>query len=95
MVIDIPLSDIDTYFKEFLPWLPLNSDEVLIEFLHRLLLNTKGDSEVQTKSLKSIDVVTTPLFQQMDRETRERIMERLEALKGGRARENEDGWREF
>ena len=83
MAIRMPVEDIDTYYEEHLrPWLPLRSDEQLIEELHRHLQGKLVPDDITHKrTLRFVDIVASPLFQTFDWETQEKIKYKLEELK--------------
>ena len=45
IVIDLPVTDIEAYISKFLAWLPLKSDEVLIDYLQVLIRVSKQEKQ--------------------------------------------------
>ena len=41
IVIDLPTTNIPDYINRFLAWLPLSSDEQLVDHLHRIIMSSR------------------------------------------------------
>ena len=82
MAIRMPVLGIDSYYREHLqPWLPLRSDEELVEGLHRYLSHNEHLVEAPAKqSVRMVDLAATPLFATFGIRTQRRLLEKLDAL---------------
>jgi len=70
---------ITEYVSEHLYWLPLRSDEDLVEHLEdHLLTRAHAEQLKATRSLRVMDLVNGPLFSRFDARTKERLLTRLE-----------------
>ena len=51
IVIDLPITNIEAYITQFLAWLPLKSDEVLIDHLQELIRSSKQEKQTNRPSV--------------------------------------------
>ena len=68
MIIDIPVTSIEEYFKKFLSWLPIKSDEELLLLLHGVLYQSKVQKPLEDLPLREIDILGSHFFKHQDRE---------------------------
>ena len=71
MVIDLPDHNIPQYIRNFIYWLRLPQDNIIVENLQRMLYSVPQRN--QSVRISDIDIVTSPFFIGLDRETQERI----------------------
>ena len=69
IVIDLPLTNIAAYSREFLPWLPLRTDSALVDFIHKTLKGHHGSNTLEHMKISEVDLRVTPLFEEADQET--------------------------
>ena len=82
MVIDLPNENIADYVERRLAWLPLKSDNELVEILHRLLLSQRSERLTHDEyQLQSLDLLSTPLFKTFNSQTQSQIVNKLQQLK--------------
>ena len=62
MIIDIPVSSIEEYFKKFISWLPIKSDEELLLLLHGVLYESKVQKPLEDLPLREIDILGSHFF---------------------------------
>ena len=74
IVIDLPTTNISDYITRFLAWLPLSSDEQLVDHLHKIIMSSRPEQRIEEQSLKSINLLQTPLFQTLDSSTQSAII---------------------
>ena len=86
IVIDLPTTNISDYITRFLAWLPLSSDEQLVDHLHRIIMSSKPEQRIEDQSLKSMNLLQTPLFQTLDSSTQSAI---IGAMNSANSEENE------
>jgi hypothetical protein len=61
MIIDLPLEDIEKFINDYLQWLPLKSDSVLLSKLNSYL-SSISTSKKQTECLRHLGILSTPLL---------------------------------
>lgn len=77
MVIDLPLTDIAAYYHKLLAWLPLQSDEELVQQLHLTYSGYQDTRPLEEVPLKELDLLAMPLFTTLDQESQQRIISGL------------------
>ena len=83
MVIDLPLEDIEKYVKEHLYWLPLQKDSQLLQKLNDYLKSI-STSRFPTSHLQHVDLLASPLIEEADPLTKERMLAGLKRLHSDR-----------
>ncbi len=81
MVIELPEEAINQYVASSLSWLPLSDDNYLAQKLLSLIKSTGGLTAKNYHSAKGIDILSSALFLNADRETQHRIQTFMSGLK--------------
>ena len=85
MAIRMPQEGVADYVRDHLAWLPLRSDEQLVEGLEDLLLEREASKVVKpSRSLRIAELVDGPLFQSLSESVQHRVLDKLEELQHGR-----------
>jgi len=66
MVISLPLTEIEAFVAEKLSWLPLKTDDELVDGLHNILRHGRPQGNMNDITVKSLDLTSTHLFKGLD-----------------------------
>ena len=77
MVIDMPTTNVEAYVNQFLTWLPMRSDEQLVDTLNSYIMSTRKQVMMEDLPLRQMNLLETPFFKGVDGSTRNAIVMKL------------------